>query len=77
MLVCLLLAFPEDLSSENLYEMVWGGKFEAEFCGIAFKAAIMRLRKALEKICPTCRIEMDMNQGKVRIILGSSFIAVF
>lgn len=77
MLVCLLLAFPEDLSSENLYEMVWGGKFEAEFCGIAFKAAMMRLRKVLEKICPTLRIEMDMNQGKVRIILGSSFIAIF
>lgn len=77
MLVCLLLAFPEGLSVENLYEMVWGGKFEPEFCGVAFKAALMRLRKVLDEICPTLRIEGAMAQGKIHIVVESSFIAIF
>ncbi len=75
-LSCLLSAFPGDVPLDTLYEMVWGGKYEPEYARMSVKAAMLRLRKTLQKVCPTSRIELLGAQGKVRIILESSFEAI-
>lgn len=75
-LACLLTAFPEAVPLETLYEMVWGGKYEPEYGRMSMKAAMLRLRKTLQKICPTSRIEGFGAQGRIRIILESPFEAI-
>lgn len=76
-LVCLLSAFPEAVELETLYEMVWGGKYEPEYGKMAVKAAMLRLRKTLQQVCPTSRVEGFGVEGQVRIILESPFEAIF
>jgi len=75
-LACLLSAFPEAVPIETLYETVWGGKYEPEYARMAVKAAMLRLRKTLQQVCPTSRVEGFGVEGQVRIILESPFEAI-
>ncbi len=75
-LACLLSAFPEAVPLETLYETVWGGKYEPEYARMAVKAAMLRLRKTLQQVCPTSRVEGFGVEGQVRIILESPFEAI-
>ncbi|HAE37448.1 MAG TPA: hypothetical protein DCG57_02280, partial [Candidatus Riflebacteria bacterium] len=75
-LACLLSAFPEDVPLEALYESVWGGKYEPEYARMAVKAAMLRLRKTLQQVCPTSRVDGFGTEGQVRIILESPFEAI-
>ncbi|PKL39430.1 MAG: hypothetical protein CVV41_21135 [Candidatus Riflebacteria bacterium HGW-Riflebacteria-1] len=75
-LACLLSAFPEDVPLGALYETVWGGKYEPEYGSMAVKAAMLRLRKIVQKVCPTARIEGFGAEGRIRLILESPFAAI-
>jgi len=43
---------------------------------MAVKAAMLRLRKTLQQVCPTSRVEGFGLEGQVRIILESRFEAI-
>jgi hypothetical protein len=43
---------------------------------MAVKAAMLRLRKIVQKVCPTARIEGFGAEGRIRLILESPFAAI-
>lgn len=75
-LTCLFSTFPGDVPLATLYEMAWGGKYDREYGRAAVKTAILRLRKTIQEVCPTARIERSGVEGGTRIVLESPFQAI-
>lgn len=60
-LLQLFMAQPHPISIESLYRSAWGTEFDPEFDYGAFKSTLQRLKKMLQSLCPSARI----NTGKI------------
>ncbi|MFZ5951372.1 MAG: type IV toxin-antitoxin system AbiEi family antitoxin [Candidatus Rifleibacteriota bacterium] len=75
-LTSLFSAFPEPLSIETLYETVWGGNYDKEMDKASVKAAILRLRRFLQKVCPSAQIKAFGKENNVQLCLNVPFAAI-
>lgn len=72
-LIQLLSCYPGKVSIADLFEQVWGSRFDNETDRPAVKTSLSRLRSVLRKVCSSIRIVKSRTDDSVQLTTNSHF----